>query len=229
MDPVLSNICSNTCGICSVFAFTGPGFKPRGAHDSGAFFWPSVLLSNCWQNCRSVTRVNRNRNRHSGGGGGAPPHESSESSHPTQHAKGRTGDRPGPRKGATTRRNVTQGDPPPHYIHPCPPPCPPSPCVTPGAASGSGPSASSRCCVPPLPLPLSVPLPRPQAAKRSRRRSRSSLPYDVRDWGPAPGAGMCSARSRSWAWRAAPTRRWAPRRCLGSPEGNGSAPPSAWS
>ena len=32
-----------------------------------------------------------------------------ESSNPTQHAKGRTGDCPGPRKGATTRRNVTQG------------------------------------------------------------------------------------------------------------------------
>ena len=32
-----------------------------------------------------------------------------ESSDPTQHAKGRTGDRPGPCKGATTRRNVTQG------------------------------------------------------------------------------------------------------------------------
>ena len=32
-----------------------------------------------------------------------------ERSDPTQHAKGRTGDRPGPRKGATTRRNVTRG------------------------------------------------------------------------------------------------------------------------
>ena len=32
-----------------------------------------------------------------------------ERSDPTQHAKGRTGDCPGPRKGATTRRNVTQG------------------------------------------------------------------------------------------------------------------------
>ena len=32
-----------------------------------------------------------------------------ESSNPTQHAKGRTGDCPGPRKGTTTRRNVTQG------------------------------------------------------------------------------------------------------------------------
>ena len=37
------------------------------------------------------------------------PQRPTESSDPTQHAKGRTGHRPGPRKGATTRRNVTQG------------------------------------------------------------------------------------------------------------------------
>ena len=37
------------------------------------------------------------------------PQRPTESSNPTQHAKGRTGDRPGPHKGATTRRNVTQG------------------------------------------------------------------------------------------------------------------------
>ena len=37
------------------------------------------------------------------------PQRPTESSDPTQHAKGRTGDRPGPRKGATTRRSVTQG------------------------------------------------------------------------------------------------------------------------
>ena len=37
------------------------------------------------------------------------PQRPTESSDPTQHAKGRTGDRPGPHKGATTRRNVTQG------------------------------------------------------------------------------------------------------------------------
>ena len=37
-------------------------------------------------------------------GGGYPP---------LQHAKGRTGDRPGPCKEATTRRTVTQGVPPP--------------------------------------------------------------------------------------------------------------------
>ena len=49
------------------------------------------------------------------------PQRPRESSDPTPHAKGRTGDRPGPRKGATTRRNVTQGGwggrpPPPLYV-----------------------------------------------------------------------------------------------------------------
>ena len=37
------------------------------------------------------------------------PQWPTESSDPTQHAKGRTGDCPGPRKGTTTGRNVTQG------------------------------------------------------------------------------------------------------------------------
>ena len=37
------------------------------------------------------------------------PQRPTESSNPTQHAKGRTGDCPGPRKGTTTRRKVTQG------------------------------------------------------------------------------------------------------------------------
>ena len=46
------------------------------------------------------------------------PQRPTESSDPTQHAEGRTGDRPGPRKGATARRNVTQGGktPPPLLI-----------------------------------------------------------------------------------------------------------------
>ena len=38
------------------------------------------------------------------------PQRPTESSDPTQHAKGRTGDRPVPHKGATTGRNVTQGE-----------------------------------------------------------------------------------------------------------------------
>ena len=37
------------------------------------------------------------------------PQRPTERSDPTQHAKGRTGDCPGPRKGITTQRNVTQG------------------------------------------------------------------------------------------------------------------------
>ena len=41
------------------------------------------------------------------------PQRPTERSDPTQHAKGRTGDRPGPHKETTTRRNVTQGGTPP--------------------------------------------------------------------------------------------------------------------
>ena len=37
------------------------------------------------------------------------PQRPTERSDPTQHAKGRAGDCPGPRKGATTRRNIVQG------------------------------------------------------------------------------------------------------------------------
>ena len=37
------------------------------------------------------------------------PQRPTERSDPAQHAKGRTGDCPGPRKGAATRRNVTRG------------------------------------------------------------------------------------------------------------------------
>ena len=37
------------------------------------------------------------------------PQRPTKRSDPTQHANGRTGDCPGPRKGATTRRNVTEG------------------------------------------------------------------------------------------------------------------------
>ena len=44
------------------------------------------------------------------------PQRPTERSAPTQHAKGRTGDCPGPRKGATTRRNVTPPNPPSHAV-----------------------------------------------------------------------------------------------------------------
>ena len=38
------------------------------------------------------------------------PQRPTERSDPTQHAKGRTGDCPGPRKGTATQRNVTRGE-----------------------------------------------------------------------------------------------------------------------
>ena len=53
------------------------------------------------------------------------PQWPTESGNPPQHAKGRTGDCPGPRKGTTTRRNVTQGvqvvraRPPGRICRPC--------------------------------------------------------------------------------------------------------------
>ena len=53
-----------------------------------------------------VGGLGRTRKRHPQG---HRPQRPSERSDPTQHAKGRTGDCPGPRKGATTRRNVAQG------------------------------------------------------------------------------------------------------------------------
>ena len=50
------------------------------------------------------------------------PQRLTESSNPMQHAKGRTGACPGPRKETTTRRNVTQGVPIPRLVPttPCP-------------------------------------------------------------------------------------------------------------
>ena len=48
------------------------------------------------------------------------PQRPTERSDPTQHAKGRTGDCPGPRKETTTGRNVTRGVPPPlpiRFVH----------------------------------------------------------------------------------------------------------------
>ena len=50
--------------------------------------------------CRRLVCVGQQEHR---------PQRPTENSDPTHHAKGRVGDRPGPRKGATTRRNVTQG------------------------------------------------------------------------------------------------------------------------
>ena len=48
------------------------------------------------------------------------PQRPTECSNPTQHAKGRTGDCPGPCKGTPTRRNVRQGGGGGFSVHVCP-------------------------------------------------------------------------------------------------------------
>ena len=54
------------------------------------------------------------------------PQQPTESSDPTQHAKGRTGDCPGPRKETRTRRNVTRGGGLGKWACVSPPPPPPA-------------------------------------------------------------------------------------------------------
>ena len=70
------------------------------------------------------------------------PQRPTERSHPTQHAKGRTGDRPGPRKETATRRNVTQGggELPPFQCIPARP-CTPPTFLTPNRLRAPFPSA----------------------------------------------------------------------------------------
>ena len=72
------------------------------------------------------------------------PQRPTERSAPTQHAKGRAGDCPGPRKETTTRRTVTQAPPPPPTS-----PGPPPPFLSDGAKFFSGPSANQNFSVAP--------------------------------------------------------------------------------
>ena len=67
--------CSSTVVHARFSVLTVLDSIPGGPNIPCALLCPSVLLSNCWQNCRSAPRVNRNRNRHRGGGGwgGDPP------------------------------------------------------------------------------------------------------------------------------------------------------------
>ena len=76
-------------GLCPCPCPLGPG---QGMHQRGS------QHTNYW--------APRTRKRHQQE---HRPQRPTESSDPTQHAEGRTGDRPGPRKETTTRRNVTQG------------------------------------------------------------------------------------------------------------------------
>ena len=90
------------------------------------------------------------------------PQRPTESSDPTQHAKGRTGDRPGPRKGATTRRNVTQGD------------------LVSASFWHSGTGFHRRAPAPlpkPAPVPLRIPTCRPRLQSRMEQSIKQALEH----------------------------------------------------
>ena len=85
--------------------------RQQPAHPQYANYWAPLTrnrhtMPHSAQPQQTNSRGSRTRKRHQQE---HQPQQPTESSDPTQHAKGRTGDCPGPRKGATTRRNVTQG------------------------------------------------------------------------------------------------------------------------
>ena len=99
-------------GVWTAKTVKRPGQQP--AHPQYANYWaPLTRKRHTMPHSAQSQHANywalRTRKRHQQE---HRPQRPTESSDPTQHAKGRTGDRPGPRKGATTRRNVTQGVPP---------------------------------------------------------------------------------------------------------------------
>ena len=97
--------------VCRGRVARGGGPRQQPAHPQYANYWaPLTRKRHTMPHSAQPQHANywapRTRKRHQQE---HRPQRPTESSDPTQHAKGRTGDRPGPRKGATTRRNVTQG------------------------------------------------------------------------------------------------------------------------
>ena len=85
--------------------------RPQPAHPQYANYWAPLTrkrhtMPHSAQSQHANYWAPRTRKRHQQV---HRPQWPTESSDPTQHTKGRTGDRRGPLKGATTRRNVTQG------------------------------------------------------------------------------------------------------------------------
>ena len=83
-------------------AWTAKTFKPppqQPAHPQYANYWVPLTHKRHTMPHSPQTRK-RHQQEHR-------PQRPTESSNPTQHVKGRTGDCPGPCKGTTTRRNVT--------------------------------------------------------------------------------------------------------------------------
>ena len=119
------------------------------------------------------------------------------SSNPPQHAKGRTGDCPGPRKGATTRRNVSHrggggwGTTPPFQRRP-----PYVPPLLPGPKLPAPPPPRLSCTAPPLLRCCALLCP-------SASGSVVHLPLAVRQRPPCPPVAPWSSAASS-----APRSRW---------------------
>ena len=96
-------------GVCTAKTVKRPPQQP--AQPQYANYWAPLtrkrhILPHPTQPQHTHHRDPRTRKRHQQE---HRPQRPPESSDPTQHAKGRTGDCPGPRKETTTRRNVTPG------------------------------------------------------------------------------------------------------------------------
>ena len=115
---------------------TSPGRRLTTRHRWGGVWGGGVLP--CANNGAPRTRK-RHQQEHR-------PERPTERSNPTQHAEGRTGDCPGPRKETATRRNVTQGGVPPTTHPPCTPLAPPQD----WAKISSGPLAHQKSSSAPL-------------------------------------------------------------------------------
>ena len=93
-----------TCAGCATMTWRGGGGKrppQQPAQPQYANYWAPLTRKRHTNHWAPRTRK-RHQQEHQ-------PQRPTESSDPTQHAKGRAGDCPGPRKETTTRRNVTQG------------------------------------------------------------------------------------------------------------------------
>ena len=90
---------------------TADNHRRRGRYPQYANYWPPLtrkrrILPHSAQPRHTNHWAPRTRKQHQQE---HRPQRLTESNDPTQHAKGRTGDCPGPHKETTTRRNVTQG------------------------------------------------------------------------------------------------------------------------
>ena len=107
LEVIRGPICMSPASLLALFRLQAVGWTGLGGGEGGG--WHKAL----------VVGAPRTRKRHQQE---HRPQRPTERSDPMQHAKGRPGDCPGPRKETTTRRNVTQAGGVPARSSPSPPP-----------------------------------------------------------------------------------------------------------